>query len=322
MLRTIMTDRRATGRDQTPASPTPADRRAGMTSNFTPDEYRQAVARCVDYIAAGDIFQVNLSQRFEARDAPDPRATYRALRGLNPASYSAFLEFEAAGGGLCAILSSSPELFLRVRGRRVVTRPIKGTRGRSGDPAVDADARADLLASPKDNAELAMIVDLLRNDLGRVCEYGSIRVTEPATLEEHPTVYHLVATVAGELREGVGQAELLRATFPGGSITGAPKIRAMEIIDELEPVARGRVHGLHRHRRGRRRLRVEHRHPHDHPRRRARAGPGGRRDRGRLPPRRRVRGNAAQGPGPDRGRRTGTPVTYNCMMNGWEQPKR
>ena len=207
-------------------------------SNFTPDQYRRAVARCIEYIAAGDIFQVNLSQRFEVPVAPDPRTTYRMLRACNPANYAAYLEFRR-DGRLCAVLSSSPELFLRVRGRHVITRPIKGTRGRCGDERTDAAACADLQASPKDNAELVMIVDLLRNDLGRVCRYGSIRVTEPAALEAHPTVFHLVATVEGELRQDVDPAGLLRATLPGGSITGAPKIRAMEIIDELEGIARG-----------------------------------------------------------------------------------
>jgi para-aminobenzoate synthetase component 1 len=213
-----------------------ADR--ALASNFTPDQYRRAVARCIEYIAAGDIFQVNLSQRFEVPSAPDPRTTYRMLRACNPANYAAYLEFRQ-DARLCAVLSSSPELFLRVRGRHVITRPIKGTRGRCGDERTDAAACADLLASPKDNAELAMIVDLLRNDLGRVCRYGSIRVTEPAALEAHPTVFHLVATVEGELRQDVDPAGLLRATLPGGSITGAPKIRAMEIIDEMEDIARG-----------------------------------------------------------------------------------
>ena len=207
-------------------------------SNFTPDEYRQAVARCVDYIAAGDIFQVNLSQRLEIPNAPAPLDLYRALRSRNPAWYAAYLRFQSQGAP-CAIVSSSPELFLRCRGRRIVTRPIKGTRPRIGDPAADADAARDLLASPKDNAELAMIIDLLRNDLGRICRFGTVRVAEPVRLETHPTVFHLVGTITGELDEGVGPAEALRATFPGGSITGAPKIRAMEIIDELEPSARG-----------------------------------------------------------------------------------
>ena len=207
--------------------------------NFSPDEYRAAIARCIDYIAAGDIFQVNLSQRFTVDPAPDPLAIYTALRRRNPAWFAGYLAFES-GGRPCAVLSSSPELFLHLDDAgRVVTRPIKGTRRRVGCDADDRAAATDLLASEKDNAELAMIIDLLRNDLGRVCQYGTVRVVEARCLETHPTVYHLVGTVAGQLQPGAGPAELLRATFPGGSITGAPKIRAMEIIDELEPCARG-----------------------------------------------------------------------------------
>ncbi len=207
-------------------------------SNFQPDAYRQAVQRCIDYIAAGDIFQVNLSQRFCVESAPPAIDIYRALRRRNPACYAAYLDIPTPQGH-AAVVSSSPELFLRVIGRNVLTRPIKGTRPRTGEPTQDATAAAELQASEKDNAELAMIIDLLRNDLGRVCEFGTVRVQQRAELEEHPTVYHLVGTVAGRLREDVGQAGLLRATFPGGSITGAPKIRAMEIIDELEGLARG-----------------------------------------------------------------------------------
>jgi len=218
-----------------------ADARAGRLAwaepNFAPEEYRQAVARCVDYIAAGDIFQVNLSQRLTVREVPDPPVVYRALRRRNPAWYAAYLRFAAAGHD-CSILSSSPELFLRLRGKDVLTRPIKGTRPRTGDPQADEAAAAELRGSEKDNAELAMIVDLLRNDLGRVCRFGSVRVTDRRRLETHPTVFHLVGTVTGRLVEDVGPAGLLRACFPGGSITGAPKIRAMEIIDELEPTAR------------------------------------------------------------------------------------
>lgn len=205
-----------------------------VRSNFSPDEYRRAIARCIDYIAAGDIFQVNLSQRFTITNAPPPLAIYKALRRRNPAWYSAMLLFEDS-----AVISSSPELFLRVRGREVLTRPIKGTRRRTGRPDEDAAAAAELLGSEKDNAELAMIIDLLRNDLGRVCRYGSVRVVNRRELETHPTVFHLVGSVVGELCDGLGPADLLAATFPGGSITGAPKIRAMEIIDEIEPVARG-----------------------------------------------------------------------------------
>ncbi|HUS48493.1 MAG TPA: anthranilate synthase component I family protein, partial [Phycisphaerae bacterium] len=202
------------------AAPEPAEHadaraRAGAAagvSNFKPDEYRRAIARCVEYIAAGDIFQVNLSQRFAFSGVPEPLAIYQSLRRRNPAWYAAYLSFESQGRP-CAVLSSSPELFLRVRGDRVITRPIKGTRPRVGDERLDATARADLLASPKDNAELAMIIDLLRNDLGRVCRYGTVRVAERRRLETHPTVFHLVGTVEGRLCEGVGPAELLKATF-------------------------------------------------------------------------------------------------------------
>jgi para-aminobenzoate synthetase component I len=207
-------------------------------SNFTPEEYRQAVTACTDYIAAGDIFQVNLSQRLTVQNAPPPEKIYHALRDRNPAWYSAYMTFES-DEQRCAVLSSSPELFLRVRRRHVTTRPIKGTRKRTSDKLANSRAASSLLSSPKDNAELAMIIDLLRNDLGRVCRFGSVRVSDPRALETHPTVFHLVGTVEGHLRDDVGAAELLKATFPGGSITGAPKIRAMEIIDELEPVARG-----------------------------------------------------------------------------------
>ncbi|MDP6635809.1 MAG: anthranilate synthase component I family protein [Phycisphaerae bacterium] len=230
---------------RTAAQPKPADRADAARkpadtarANFTPEEYRQAVTACTDYIAAGDIFQVNLSQRFTVPDAPEPRAIYRALRDRNPAWYSAYMTFQS-GGRPCALLSSSPELFLRVRRRHVVTRPIKGTRRRTADTLANSRAASSLLSSPKDNAELAMIIDLLRNDLGRICRFGSVRVSDPRALETHPTVFHLVGTVEGDLRPDVGPAELLAATFPGGSITGAPKIRAMEIIDQLEPVARG-----------------------------------------------------------------------------------
>jgi para-aminobenzoate synthetase component 1 len=223
----------------------PPARPAGWTAapsearaNFSNEQYRRAVRRCIDYIAAGDVFQVNLSQRFVIEDAPAPEAIYRALRRRNPSWHGAFLRFESAGQ-TCAVLSSSPELFLRRRGDCVLTRPIKGTRRRTGDDDADGAAAAELLASAKDNAELAMIIDLLRNDLGRVCRYGSVEVVEPRRLEAHPTVFHLTGAIRGRLQDGVGIADLLRACFPGGSITGAPKIRAMEIIDELEGLARG-----------------------------------------------------------------------------------
>lgn len=205
-----------------------------VRSNFTQPRYEQAVQRCLEYLAAGDIFQVNLSQRLTVADPPSPLAIYKALRRRNPAWYSSMLLGEG-----WSVLSSSPELFLRIRNGQVLTRPIKGTRPRTGQASEDAAAAQDLLNSPKDNAELAMIIDLLRNDLGRICRFGSMQVLQRRQLEEHPTVFHLVGSIVGRLREGVDMVDVLAATFPGGSITGAPKIRAMEIIDELEDIARG-----------------------------------------------------------------------------------
>jgi para-aminobenzoate synthetase component 1 len=205
--------------------------RKGAT--FTRDEYLAAVARILEYIAAGDVYQVNLSQRFHATSDAGAFEIYQRLRAASPAPYAAFLSF-----GRRALLSASPEGFLELRDRRIVTRPIKGTRRRGATPEEDARLGQELQASPKDDAELAMIVDLERNDLGRVCEPGSIRVTAPKVLEQHPTVHHLSAAVEGRLRGDLGAVDVLRAAFPGGSITGAPKIRAMEIIDELEPTRR------------------------------------------------------------------------------------
>jgi para-aminobenzoate synthetase component 1 len=196
-------------------------------SNFTRAEYCRAVRRAKDYIAAGDVYQVNLSQRFQCEVDAAPDDVDRALALANPAPYSAFLDI-----GEAQILSTSPECFLQLRGREVVTRPIKGTLPRARDPA-------ELLRSAKDNAELLMITDLERNDLGRVCEFGSVQVPELVRVESYATVHHLVATVTGRLRPEVSHVECVRACFPGGSITGAPKIRAMQIIDELEPHARG-----------------------------------------------------------------------------------
>jgi para-aminobenzoate synthetase component 1 len=205
-----------------------------VRSSFTRGDYLRAVERVQEYIAAGDVYQVNLSQRFTAPLAQSPADLYRRLRAASPAPFAAYLD-----AGRFQVLSSSPERLLRVRGGRVETRPIKGTRPRGITPEEDASLAAELQASTKDRAELVMIVDLERNDLGRVCEYGSVRVRKLLELETHPTVHHLVATVEGNLRPGVSALEALRACFPGGSITGAPKIRAVEIIEELEPVHRG-----------------------------------------------------------------------------------
>jgi para-aminobenzoate synthetase component 1 len=211
-----------------------------LRSNFTRSAYLRAVRRAKDYIAAGDIFQVNLSQRFSGACPSDGLAVYCRLQEVNPAPFAAYLRHPEI-----EIISSSPERFLLLEGDRVTTRPIKGTRPRiEGDSTFNRRMRDELAASEKDHAELTMIVDLERNDLGRVCRYGTVRVEEHAAIEEYPTVYHLVSTVAGELyRKEHDEFSLVRAAFPGGSITGAPKIRAMEIIEELEPHARGSYTG-------------------------------------------------------------------------------
>jgi para-aminobenzoate synthetase component 1 len=198
-------------------------------------EYLAAVRRAVEYVHAGDLFQVNYAHEFRAGFRGDPLALYLALRAHNPAPHSAFLDL---GEGR-AICSTSPELFLRLRGRDVVTMPIKGTRPRGAGPAEDARLAEELRRSEKDAAELAMIVDLERNDLGRVCAPGTVVVAEEARIESYASVHHRVAEVRGRLEEGCDRLDLLAASFPGGSITGAPKVRAMEIIDELEAGRRG-----------------------------------------------------------------------------------
>jgi para-aminobenzoate synthetase component 1 len=204
-----------------------------LKSNFTPEEYRKAVNRVREYIAAGDVFQVNLSQRFEADLKIPPYELYKRLRAVNPAPFASYLNFPGV-----AIVSASPERFLKVQSDLVETRPIKGTRPRGRDFTEDERLAQELIHSAKDRAENVMIVDLERNDLGRVCHYGTVNVTELAILETFPTVFHLTSTVMGRLRRGKSNIDLLKATFPGGSITGAPKVRAMEIIDELEPTRR------------------------------------------------------------------------------------
>jgi len=223
--------------DGAPEAERPPIRGGGiLSSNFTKDEYLRAVRRVKEYIAAGDVYQVNVAQRFIARAEIDPWALYTRLKERNPAPYAAYLD-----QGDFRIVSSSPELFLRLdpHSRMVETKPIKGTRPRSSDPDEDRRLAEELLASEKDRAENVMIVDLERNDIGRVCETGSVSVPELAAIESHPTVHHLVSTVTGRLRPDRDAVDLLTACFPGGSITGAPKIRAMEIIDEIEPVTRG-----------------------------------------------------------------------------------
>lgn len=207
---------------------------SGVTSNFSKKGYLEAVRRVIGYIYAGDVFQVNLSQRLLCPADDSSVALYCRLRRCNPAPFAGFFDC-----GDFQIVSASPERFLRVSGREVETRPIKGTRPRTGDAMVDRSAEAELLGSEKDRAENVMIVDLMRNDLARVCEARSVRVGQLCGVEAYEHVLHLVSSVHGRLRDGRSPIDLLRAAFPGGSITGAPKIRAMEIIAELEPTARG-----------------------------------------------------------------------------------
>ncbi|MBN9122415.1 MAG: anthranilate synthase component I family protein [Planctomycetes bacterium] len=235
-------------RDLAPQHPLPGF--PGVTSNFSRAGYEAAVRRAVEYVHAGDCFQVNLSQRLLAPLREHPLELYGRLRELNPAPFAAYFDL-----GDFQILSASPERFLRVHpggedGRgdggtrgglplEVETRPIKGTRPRGRTPEEDAALVRDRTTNPKDRAENVMIVDLLRNDIGKVCEYGSVRVPRVCEVETFRYVHHLVSEVRGRLRPGLGPLDLLAAAFPGGSVTGAPKVRAMEIIAELEPTARG-----------------------------------------------------------------------------------
>jgi len=194
--------------------------------------------RALDYIRAGDIYQVNLSQRLTTSWENSPAQLYLRLREASTARYGAFLGSNLVGSDF-ALCSISPELFLKRRGESILTRPIKGTRPRGTSPVEDARSKSELSLNAKERAELNMIIDLERNDLGRVCDYGTVRVLSDGDIEELPTLYHRVAEIEGRLRPGCSIEDLLNATFPGGSITGAPKIRAMQIIDELERSPRG-----------------------------------------------------------------------------------
>jgi anthranilate/para-aminobenzoate synthase component I len=221
-------------RDPAATRDAPIDFRPELTA----PEYDAMVRRAQDYIAAGDIYQVNLAHRFTARwtgALGDALAFYGRLRECSPAPYATLLCTPRR-----VVASSSPELFLKMDGREIITRPIKGTRSRApGDPAADTAAARELGASAKERAELIMITDLERNDLGQVCDYGTVHVRELLKLERFAQVHHMVSTVAGRLREDVDHIDALRACFPGGSITGAPKKRAREIIAELEPASHG-----------------------------------------------------------------------------------
>ncbi len=214
-------------------SPAPCDA-PEVRSTMTRLEFVEKVRRAQKYIRAGDIYQVNLSHRLTAKTNAEGWSFFQRLFDVSPAPFSAYLD-----RGEFQLCSSSPEMFLRFSGDSVQTRPIKGTRPRAQDPTRDAQLTYELQTSAKEMAELVMITDLLRNDLGKVCEFGSVQVPELVRLERYPQVQHLVSTVTGRLREDQTHFSAFASCFPGGSITGAPKIRAMEIIDELEPTTRG-----------------------------------------------------------------------------------
>jgi para-aminobenzoate synthetase component I len=227
-------------REEAEKAATAGDGRAReWQANQTREAFESRVARAQEYIAAGDVYQVNLAQKFSTRFDGNPYRLFEHLLARSPAPGGAFLDF-----GDTEILSASPEMFLRLRGRHITTRPIKGTRPRSRDPIRDEQLAFELLTDPKELAELVMITDLERNDLGQICEYGSVAVTQLVQLERYAQVFHLVSTIEGLLRADVDAVDAVRVCIPGGSISGAPKKRAREIIAELEPCPRGIYTGL------------------------------------------------------------------------------
>jgi anthranilate/para-aminobenzoate synthase component I len=203
-------------------------------SNFTKEQYIKMVLRGKEYIAAGDIYQANLSQRFSVPFDQDPWLLYKVLREVNPSPFAGFLQMEDL-----FLVSASPERLIRLQGGLLETRPIAGTRPRGKNPPEDRDMRTELLSSEKERAEHLMLVDLERNDLGKVCRYGSVQVNEFMVTERYSHVMHMVSNIQGELSPGKRCLDVIRAVFPGGTITGVPKVRCMEIIEELEPVVRG-----------------------------------------------------------------------------------
>ncbi|MGC2165658.1 MAG: aminodeoxychorismate synthase component I [Gallionella sp.] len=225
--------RRLRGR-KAPQNPGNFAVRGQITSNFTPASYAAAFSKVQEYLRSGDCYQINLAQKFKAQASGDAFSAYLKLRQLSRAPYSAFLQLPQL-----QILCNSPERFVSVLGDRVETRPIKGTRPRSPVAARDQELARDLLNHHKDRAENLMIVDLLRNDLGKVCKTGSVRTPRLFEVESYANVHHLVSTVEGRLASTLDSLDVLRACFPGGSVTGAPKRRAMQIIDQLEPDPRG-----------------------------------------------------------------------------------
>lgn len=224
-------------RDLTPKHP---GRSSELVSNTGHDAFIQAVNKAKEHIAAGDIFQVVLSQRFSRETSAGPFDIYRSLRRLNPSPYMFYFDFgHLSQGQPLQMIGASPEVHVRLEGRRAILRPIAGTRPRSSDPDEDQALAKDLLADHKERAEHVMLVDLARNDLGRVCEYGSVHVTELMGVERYSHVMHIVSQVEGDLRPELDGFDLVRATFPAGTVSGAPKIRAMQILAELEQEKRG-----------------------------------------------------------------------------------
>ncbi|MBI4762614.1 MAG: anthranilate synthase component I [Chloroflexota bacterium] len=213
-------------------------------SNMTQGRFEDMVRDAKEFIAAGDIFQVVLSQRFTRETDVEPFDVYRAVRRLNPSPYMFFFDFGMVDGEPLFLVGSSPEMFVRLEGRTASLRPIAGTRPRGADSNADAALAQELLADPKERAEHVMLVDLGRNDLGRVCEYGTVRVSDFFTIEKYSHVMHIVSHVEGKLRPELTAFDLVRASFPAGTVSGAPKVRALEIIAELEPDARGAYAGL------------------------------------------------------------------------------
>src|SRR3712207_514521 len=201
-----------------------------LVSNFTKEGYIEAIEKIRNYIKCGDIYQANMTQRFQCDINEEPYDIYARLRKINPAPFASFMDFKDG-----YIVSSSPERFIKIKDRYIETRPIKGTCPRGKSPEEDKKNKEGLLSSEKDKAELLMIVDLERNDIGKISKPGSVKVTELFHLETYPTVHHLVSTVVGEIKDELDVVDCIKETFPGGSITGAPKIRSMEVIDELEP---------------------------------------------------------------------------------------
>jgi anthranilate synthase component 1 len=212
---------------------------SAVSSNFTPAGFEEIVRAAKEHIAAGDIFQVVLSQRLSRRTSAQPFDIYRALRRLNPSPYMFFFDFDTIGDRPYHVIGASPEMLVRLEGRTATVRPIAGTRRRGATPTEDVALEQELLADPKERAEHVMLVDLGRNDLGRACEYGTVHAPDLFVVERYSHVMHIVSQVEGQLRDGIDAFDLLRATFPAGTVSGAPKVRAMEIIRDLEQLDRG-----------------------------------------------------------------------------------